>query len=179
MKTFNSYVPLIGDFFKIGIVRSLTPTILIQSLLNCGHKVYGHNILAKFDNLTGGICYARVKPLVYYFKNKLMQAIAQKKFFQLLWNLTTVLIGIKEKSKYDWRHYRIFQTRVMSLFILKIACADNNLIIIAMKLRDSVNRHKRKIKFDWQYYGIFYARVIPLFQWLPTGNISNSLSSSS
>ena len=83
---------------KIDIVRFLTPTILTKSSLNCGHDVYGHNILAKFDNLTDGIFYARVKPLFYYLKNKIVQTITQKKIFQTLWNLMTVLIGFKEKS---------------------------------------------------------------------------------
>ena len=49
---------------KIDIVRSLTPTILIQLSLNCGHNVYGHNILTKFDNLTDGIFMLKLSPFL-------------------------------------------------------------------------------------------------------------------
>ena len=58
-----------------------------------------------------------------------------------------------------------------------LPCPDNNskcLHSIAMKLYNSVNRHKRK--FDWRHYRIFYARVMPPFrQMLPLGDTSGVL----
>ena len=60
-----------------------------------------------------------------------------------------------------------------------LPCPDNNskcFHSIAMKLYNSVNRHKRKIKFDWRHYRIFYARVMPPFrQMLPLGDTSGVL----
>ena len=77
----------------------------------------------------------------------------------------------KRKIIFDWRHYRIFYTSVMSLFIFKHACADNYLKSfhsIAMKLHDSSNWQfmKDQIRLVFLCH-FFFASNMPLFHLLP------------
>ena len=88
----------------------------------------------------------------------------------------------KRKIIFDWRHYRIFYTSVMSLFIFKHACADNYLKSfhsIAMKLHDSSNRQfmKDQIRLVFLCHFFLLAIYAPFSLVAASGDTSNSQSS--